>query len=240
MGLCFGVNYPQNVKVLAFGACNGGGLMIPDGGWPSSGSGTSVVNSAPKSGALIPEYWFAVSSKGPGYFALTPNPRPDFGGTFANSEPLPSVAPVTEYGRIGFGMEGRLPRPGGPMPRGACCLDDGCHVISEIDCRYFSGVFLGEGVKCDPYVCTATALKGACALPSGCEPASRLECARMGGTFLGDVPCDSVGASVVPAGTGSGGGNAAAKADSVSGAGAPLSADSSRAEPDSSLEKRKR
>ncbi len=189
----FGIRYSPTVHLYSYGACTDGGPEFPTNGWPHSGGGDSVVNHEARNGSLIPVYWFVLSATGLGFFELTPNPLPNMGGQFANSDVDPRVESVTGFGRIGFGENGTLPEPGHPEPLGVCCVENGCYTLSEGQCASFGGTFLGNASKCSHAPCGVLAVRGACCLPSGCEQLTGVDCVKRGGVFLGEVVrCDSI------------------------------------------------
>jgi hypothetical protein len=194
LGTCFGIRYSKNVKVWSYGACTSGGFELPNDGWPASGGGNSVANSHAKlaeSGKPVSIYWFAVSAKGPGFFETTPNPGQNFGGKFGNTDIPAHLEPIAGYGKIGFDLDGFAPAPGHPAVKGACCTD-ACWPLSEIECTFFKGIFLGPGATCTNEPCGPTPLTGACCLATGCEMFSLLDCAKMHGISLGEgVSCGS-------------------------------------------------
>ena len=184
-GVTFGIEYSPTVVVHSHGACNRNGLVIPEHGFPKSPSGVAVVNSPPSLGNIIPIYWFLVSAKGPGTFALTPHPNPNHGGSFATSEKVPTVSPICGYGSVGFDLEGSVPIPGQTQRMGACCLET-CYDLSPADCDWFGGTFLGVDATCETLPCGEEARVGACCVGGTCELYTALECIQLGGRFVGE------------------------------------------------------
>lgn len=192
-GTCFGLRYGSGVRVEAQGACSSINFELPDSRWPQNGTGIAMTWSPTqvvKPGTFVPVYWFAVSSKKPASFELTPHPYPGYGARFANGDLRPFQMVVADLGAIGFDQDGKVPTPGGGVSkRGGCCLD-GCYLVFESECNDYRGIFLGAGSSCDSQPCGPDAIKGACCLPSGCEMHSLYDCARLGGVSLGEgVPC---------------------------------------------------
>lgn len=190
-GATFGVRYTPNVKVRGQGLCNGEGIGVPGGEYPASGTGTGFTFRPIKTGRCIPVAWFVVSARGPGYFEVTPHPRPELAGRLASPTAPPRLSPITGYGRVGFELDGSIPEPGTTLPMGSCCLDDACFQTTEAECTFYKGQYLGTTVTCAPdNFCRADADRGACCLPSGCAQKTRRDCLAAGGTFLGELkPC---------------------------------------------------
>lgn len=68
----------------------------------------------------------------------------------------------------------------GPDPEGACCFDLDCAYITRSVCQSSGGVFIGEGIPCDPNPCTKW-----CCLPDGrCAFLNGRDCIEQGGTPL--------------------------------------------------------
>jgi len=218
-GTCWGVRYSEQVKLWSSGSCSPGGFDLPNMGWPASDGGISVVNQPFKlalKGKPVPLYWFAVSSKEPGFLEIVPNPNPQLGGKFGNTDALAFLSPVAGYGRIGFDADGYVPEPGSRPPEGACCLDI-CYALAKNECDFYQGIFLGSGTTCDNDPCGPDALKGACCLTGGCEMFTLLDCARLGGVSLGEAV--SCGNRPCPPGLGS------AAQEEAPGAGGPAEED---------------
>jgi len=107
-GLSFGIDYNSAGVILqAHGSC--GDQEVVSAGWPGPDSGTSVVWNQPRSGHLIPAYWFAAYSYGriPMTLALTTRPGEENG--FMDDSPSPVSTPVAGFGALGFGLAGRNP-----------------------------------------------------------------------------------------------------------------------------------
>lgn len=187
-GVTFGIRHTPNVRVLSSGSCNGAdGIAIPQGKWPASDTGISMVFVPRSVGPLVPIHWFIVNAKGPGYFEATPNPDDDLGGNVANSYAPPQLAAFSAYGRIGFELDGALPTPGADNPDGICCLEEKCIGRSRLECAFYHGDFLGPVADCDrDRPCRPEADRGGCCLPGGCELRTLRSCALAGGRFLGE------------------------------------------------------
>lgn len=196
-GITFGIRYSASVTVVSQGACNNSGLEIPESEWPKSDSGVALAISPFYIGNKFPIYWFVLSASGAGYFELTPHPNRKHGGQFGTPERKPRLEPIADYGKIGFDLEGYVPRPGPRAVRGVCCMEL-CMYFTKLECDYYKGTYLGTVGSCDENPCDEGAKRGACCLKSGCELHTWLDCVRLGGRYFGaGSTCDSV--SCVPA-----------------------------------------
>lgn len=185
-GVTFGIRYSPTVEIVSHGTCSGEGREVPQKDWPASGTGTAFAFQPFQTEPLFGVCWFIVRAKGPGFFEVTPHPTPDHAGAFGNYEVPVHLESIRGYGRIGFGFEGLVPEPGPAVPRGICCLDR-CFEISQVDCAFYKGLYLGEGTDCQSGPCGENALKGACCLEGECVSLSRFECVKASGTFLGET-----------------------------------------------------
>ena len=194
--ISFGLRYSENVRLVAAGPCNGGGMEIAMNGWPRSHGGISVhvMPEGVTTARIIPVYWFALMARGPGSFEVIPHPMPRLGGRIVSTDVPPVDEPIVDFGRIGFDAEGYLPVTGVAAPIGACCVEDRCWLLTRRECELYSGGWMGAGVGCDHDPCRPEAW-GGCCLDGGCEPMTLVECARRGGIPLGigvncgDRPC---------------------------------------------------
>ena len=78
-----------------------------------------------------------------------------------------------------------------PIPTGACCLDTGCFVTTNLECTKVGGTWIGEDTDCngcnDPPATT-----GPCCVTSGCFTGTSEQCTAAGGTWLGpEGTCDA-------------------------------------------------
>lgn len=191
----FGVRYTENVRIVGQVPCNAGGMAISMAGWPASGGGISVhiPSEVETRSRVIPLYWFAVLSKGPGSIELTPHPMPKLAGRFVTIEVPYEQEPIVGYGRIGFNQDGFEPSPGPRAVLAPCCVKDECWLLARPECETYHGDFLGVGMTCDNRPCRDDAYLGGCCLPEGCKMLTLVDCSRDGGSPLGEgVQCDSL------------------------------------------------
>jgi hypothetical protein len=75
----------------------------------------------------------------------------------------------------------------GLLPVGACCLNGAmCVQYPRSACEAQDGVYIGDGVPCEPTTCLPQA-NGACCLPDGtCVIRTAVVCAAEGGVYQGD------------------------------------------------------
>jgi hypothetical protein len=115
-GVTFGILYDADrILVTATGHCGTDELNTPD--WPLPGSGTAVVWNPPLPDYLVEMRWFAgyaISGDVPSTFELTVHPTQ--GGNFVGGGVTQPIDTIADYGRLGFGMDGYLPCPDGPVP----------------------------------------------------------------------------------------------------------------------------
>lgn len=79
-------------------------------------------------------------------------------------------------------------------PRGACCVDDDCFVLTRAACEGLNGTYQGDNVSCDGNPCDGTP-SGRCCIDDGysgtCVVTTLDECKTLGGTYDGDgTTCD--------------------------------------------------
>jgi len=192
-GATFGIDFTDNMNVVRYGFCKTpNGIVLPDGTWPMAESNVGIYfgPSATTNHFLVA--WFIVTSDGPGSFSAVPHSDPGAGAAFANPSGSPHLAAVTGFGRIGFGAtNGVVPVPGEVMPRGVCCISEGCASLSNLACDYYGGLYLGEGTDCQSGPCAPDAAQGACCLLDGCNLLTRRDCFIQAGQFLGEgTTCD--------------------------------------------------
>jgi formylglycine-generating enzyme required for sulfatase activity len=93
-----------------------------------------------------------------------------------------NVHPGDRYGGNGFRLA-----LGTPATTGACCLPDGCEVLTQAACMAGGADWL-EGLTCEPDQCSPT---GACCLPDGCEVLTQAACMAAGGwQWLEGLTCE--------------------------------------------------
>ena len=115
--LSFGIDFDSTKFVLAArGTC--ADFEIPDGRWPTPGSGTSQSwTTGTQTGLLTEAYWivgYAYSEQETAdstSVALIPHPVQH--GVFVDDAFPSEVDTIAAYGRLGFGMPGALPCPAG-------------------------------------------------------------------------------------------------------------------------------
>lgn len=96
-------------------------------------------------------------------------------------------------GSIGQGFAVNLRRGGGggasSEPTGACCVGEGCSILSAADCAAAGGVYQGNGSSCAPNPCVTPT--GACCIDGVCSILTEGDCNSAGGSYQGDdTPCD--------------------------------------------------
>jgi hypothetical protein len=155
-GMCWGIHYPDNLRVTSYWPCygdpNDGAIEISQPGWPDSDRGTCFIFQYTQTGLLTQCYWFAGYryGGGPGLFELRPHPDPGLGGCFGDDTVPMVLDSIAGYGALGFDRDGV---PGCPVesPTGACCFEDGhCDVTTESGCP--SGNWRPD-VPCEPNPC---------------------------------------------------------------------------------------
>jgi hypothetical protein len=155
-------------------------FQITDGGWPNtSGCGVGQSFGTTQTDQVICCYWFTGYAEGPGQWSTTPHPVQ--ASLFVDDASPPAVDPITDYGRLGFGLAGYTPCAAvNPV---ACCFPDGsCQVLLFSDCDAAGGVSYGA-VPCTPSLCPAL---GACCYVTGeCATSIAAACAASGGTWQG-------------------------------------------------------
>ena len=115
-GLAFGITYGEGDLVIPeTGSCGDSELATDD--WPASGSGAAVVWATTQTDTVFEFYWFAAYW----YYADRPTalelgPHPTQGGVFVGSGPLSPIDDIADFGSFGFGMDGYVPCPDGPVP----------------------------------------------------------------------------------------------------------------------------
>lgn len=116
LGLSFGIDFESsNLEVVSFGHCaDGEGATTP--GWPGPGEGTAVQWQQVQTDQLLEFYWFAVDRSGDEPSILYLRPHPVIGGQFLGPPPTDPLDPIVDYGALGFGTDGYLPCPDGPVP----------------------------------------------------------------------------------------------------------------------------
>ena len=192
-GVTFGIEYDESVVISGYGYCPGNGVLLPTLDWPRSGAGMGMTFHPHATESVVPVVWFVLAGTGEGRFRLVPHPLPSQGGRFSNFDPRPYLEPISAYGYLGVGSPGVAPSSGASEVLGVCCLDD-CYKLTEYECAYYSGLFLGEG-SCREDPCVEDAEEGACCLDTDCELGTRKNCYRSGGEFAGegttceDTPC---------------------------------------------------
>ncbi len=210
-GTEFGIG-AYNTAAYGFAECGvcapAGYLEIPTPGWPGPYEGTAFVTTGtPWSGNFVPVYYFAgYSYYGTGLSTEIPldvDPPTGFCGMSNTQNPPASYAvDIDSRGRMGVNSDGYVPEwPTCPQDW-ACCMPDplgACEMMLEGECMAAGGLWMGEGVTCDPNPCPQP---GACCLtasvPGACELMMRETCELIQGTFHGagtvcdPNPCEAV------------------------------------------------
>ncbi len=75
--------------------------------------------------------------------------------------------------------------PVGDPPTGACCIGDGCHVLTEKHCAAEGGSYQGDDSHCPNDACVGPP-RGACCIGDGCHVLTEEHCAAEGGSYHGD------------------------------------------------------
>lgn len=102
----FGLDYNSVfLKVTVHGGC--GDREMPMGGWPGSGTGTTVSWDSTQVGHITEAYWFEAYSYVSKPSALTLTPNPLNGGIFLDD--AHGTEEIAGYGSLGFGQPGTLP-----------------------------------------------------------------------------------------------------------------------------------
>ena len=116
LGLTFGIAFdPNDLEVVDFGHCaDREGNTTPN--WPGPGEGTALSWDEAQTDRLLKFYWFAVywTARHPSSLRLQPHPTQD--GMFLGPGPTDPLDPIADYGELGFGTDGYLPCPDGPVP----------------------------------------------------------------------------------------------------------------------------
>ena len=116
----FGLGDYDDTEVVigAAGRCEtfGTALEISSAGWPGPNAGTSV-SWAPAcgSGSIVPIYWFVTYAYASGTIPLG-NYYPGQNATFVSCASPPEEDLISDYGVMGFGVEGQNPCFGGDGP----------------------------------------------------------------------------------------------------------------------------
>ena len=114
-GVTFGVQYDaQELLVADTGSC--GEFEIHTDDWPQPGSGTAMTWFTPQRQHLVELQWFSayvLSDAASTTFDLSEHPTQ--GGLFG-SDGHGHLDEIADYGRLGFGADGYLPCPDGPVP----------------------------------------------------------------------------------------------------------------------------
>lgn len=115
-GVTFGINYESDrLALVEAGHC--GDEVLNEDDWPQPGSGTAVTWEPARTDHLVEVYWFAAYSRygaSPTSFELMPHPIQ--GGWFVDDDNPSQIDEIAGYGALGFGMDGYLPCPAGPVP----------------------------------------------------------------------------------------------------------------------------
>lgn len=116
IGVLFGIQYdPDRLTLVDTGHC--GQYEEHTSDWPLSSSGTAIGWDLAQPDHLIELHWFAAyaeSGELPSTFELVEHPEQ--GGWFIGDWPHTPMDPVANYGTLGFGMDGYLACPDGPVP----------------------------------------------------------------------------------------------------------------------------
>jgi hypothetical protein len=114
-GVTFGIQYDaQELVVAGTGTCSEFEIHTND--WPLPGSGIGMTWFSPQREHLVELQWFSayvLSDAAATTFALSEHPTQ--GGSFGSDDPGP-VDEIADYGELGFGTDGYLPCPDGPVP----------------------------------------------------------------------------------------------------------------------------
>lgn len=114
-GVTFGIEYGGAVELTPIGC---GDLEIPQPDWPASGSGTAltwaVTRTEPFPLLYVMGVYYYYGTGDPIQVCATEHPTQ--GGWFGDDSVPAVLDPIADYGCIGFGVDGYLPCPEGPVP----------------------------------------------------------------------------------------------------------------------------
>lgn len=105
----FGLDYdPEAIEILDHASF--ADMEISSILWPAAHQGVVLLWMAPNEEPLVEVYRFLVSTEAVGVLSLIPHPSD--GGRFGvQGDEAWEFDPVSDYGRLGFGMDGYLPCP---------------------------------------------------------------------------------------------------------------------------------
>ncbi|MEE2681824.1 MAG: S8 family serine peptidase [Planctomycetota bacterium] len=71
-------------------------------------------------------------------------------------------------------------------PNGACCIDYGCSIRTQVECIQAGGTYFGDDSSCGQAECAPPDPTGACCLGNNCSLQTESDCTAQGGTYFGD------------------------------------------------------
>jgi len=150
-GITWGVTYDASaISLRGHGAC--GDIELNEPGWPSPGTGSTVVWLEAQTETLVPVYWFAAYNAGaPVLFQLGPHPTQ--GGFFGDDAVPAHLTPIADYGAMGFDAPGVLVCPEAVIP-GVCCdpATGECFLTTSEECLP-PNLWHPEWTNCVPNPC---------------------------------------------------------------------------------------
>ncbi|MFC1573297.1 right-handed parallel beta-helix repeat-containing protein [Candidatus Eisenbacteria bacterium] len=138
------------------GPCSGGGLEVPSNGWPGAYEGTLVVHQDHWSGNYVPVYWFAGYGYYEGRIPLSIDETQGFGG-FTSCDGTPVSYDAMCFGALGVFTSGSACYHSGDLH--ACCVNDICSLISQVECGDLGGDWYPQCITCDPNPCLLTTVE---------------------------------------------------------------------------------
>jgi hypothetical protein len=183
----FGIhhNLPSGLGYFTrWAACGISPLELQDDGWPEPNDcGNLVAYGGPITQSLFPFYWFAAIGVQGGYFGTRTYPTTNEAKFVDDGNP-PVEDGCTLFGTVRWGSAGENACP--VMAIGACCIPGAlCQILSEEECTLVGGVYMGNGIPCDPNPCVLP--MGACCLSDlSCVVATAIECEQQNGSYQGD------------------------------------------------------
>ena len=154
VGVSFGITWPNQGDLTIGVAGNSADFEVPQTGWPGRDLGNAIVFATPQYGEVIELYWFAIYAYYETTMTLRGNPTQGDRAEFGDNSTPSQTDEVAGFGSMGFGgASGSVPDFGCGVAVGACCVDGTCSVTTESTCLVQGGVYLGDGILCDPNPC---------------------------------------------------------------------------------------
>jgi hypothetical protein len=111
----FGLSEDLDAEKIHFenwGACAMDIMEMPSKGWPGPGTGTAVfMADTVYTGLISPVYWFSAYIYDECQIKLAEYPKQVMGAFFVDDGSPPGEDKVTSFGALGFGLDGKKPRP---------------------------------------------------------------------------------------------------------------------------------